>query len=131
MIVVDTNALIWWISESGKLSRKAKKAIEEAERKKLIYISSVSVLEIYTLVKKGKLKLNTLPDDWLEKLENLSYIHFVPMDNRIAVGSISLHDFENKDPADRIIIATALNMGAKLITSDKKILRYSRIQSIW
>lgn len=131
MIVLDTNALIWWISDSGKLSRKTRKIIEEAEEKKAIYISSISVLEIYTLVKKGKLKLNTLTADWLEKVESLSYVHFVPVDNKIAVASVNLDGFEHKDPADRIIIATALSIGARLVTADKKILNYSYVQSIW
>lgn len=131
MIVLDTNVLIWWISDSGKLSRKARKIIEEAEKKKAIYISSISVLEIHVLVKKGKLRLNTLADNWLEKIENLSYVHFVPIDNKIAVQSVKLDSFEHKDPADRIIIATALNIGAKLVTSDKKILDYPHVQSIW
>lgn len=131
MIVLDTNALIWWISESGKLPGKAKNAVEEAEKKKAIYVSSISVLEILTLIKKGRLNINTLADNWLEKLENLSYIRFVPVDNKIAAQSVNLVDLPEKDPADRIIIATALNLGAKLITSDKKIRDYKKVQTIW
>lgn len=131
MIVLDTNVLIWWISDSGKLSGKIKKIIEEAEKKKTIYISSISVLEILTLIKKNRLNINTLANNWLDKLENLSYIHFVPVDNKIAAESVNLVDLPEKDPADRIIIATALNMGAKLVTSDRKILDYPHVQSIW
>ena len=131
MIVLDTNALIWWISNSEKLSRRARKTIEEAEKKKAIYISSISVLEIYTLVKKNKLKFNILADNWLEKVESLPYVNFVSMDNKIAVQSVNLPDFLHKDPADRIIIATALNLGAKLITSDQKIINYKKVQTLW
>lgn len=131
MIVLDTNALIWWISNPEKLSRKAKKTIEEAEKKRAIYISSISVLEIYTLVKKNKLKFNILADNWLEKVESLPYVNFVSMDNKIAVQSVNLPDFLHKDPADRIVIATALQIGAKLITSDRKILDYPHIQAVW
>ena len=83
MIVLDTNALLWWISNSVKLSKKAKKIIKEAENKQEVYISSISILEIYTLIKKGKLRLITLPDNWLDQVENLSYVHFVPIDNKI------------------------------------------------
>ena len=131
MIVLDTNALIRWIGESSKLSKKAKKIIEESEKEKSIYISSVSVLEIYILLKKNRLGFNTLADNWLQRVENLSYVHFVPIDNKIAVLSVNLPDFEHKDPADRIIIATALNLGAKLVTSDKRILNYPQVQSVW
>lgn len=131
MTVLDTNALIWWINNARKLSRKAKKAIEEAEKKKAVYISSISILEICILVKRGRLKLDTSPDNWLRQVEALSYVHFVPMDNKIALLSVNLPDFSHKDPADRIIIATALNLGAKLITSDEKILKYKRVQTVW
>lgn len=131
MIVLDTNALLWWINDFGKLSGKARKIIEEEEKKKAIYVSSVSILEIYFLLKKGRLKLDTLPDNWLDQVESLSCLHFVPIDNRIATVSVNLPDFIHKDPADRIIIATALNLGAKLVTSDKKILEYSKVQTIW
>lgn len=131
MIVLDTNALIWWISNVDKLPQQVKKIIEEAEKEKAVYISSISVLEIYNLIKKGRLGLITLPANWLDQVESLSYVHFVPIDNKIIVQSVSLLNFDYKDPADRIIIATALNLGAKLITSDKKILKYSHVQSIW
>lgn len=131
MIVLDTNALIWWISNVDKLPQQVKKIIEEAEKEKAVYISSISVLEIYNLIKKGRLGLITLPANWLDQVESLSYVHFVPIDNKIIVQSVSLLNFDHKDPADRIIIATALNLGAKLITSDKKILKYSHVQSIW
>lgn len=131
MIVLDTNALIWWISDSGKLSRKVRIIIEEAESKGAVYISSISVLEIYTLVKKGKLRLTTLTDNWLEKVESLPYVHFVPIDNKIAVLSVELPDFSHKDPADRIIISTALTLGAILITSDKRIRKYKKVQTVW
>lgn len=131
MIVLDTNALIWWISDPGKLSKKARKTIENAKQEGTIYISSISVLEIYVLVKKERLKLNTLPDKWLEEIENLPFINFVPVNNKIAIASVELPDFPHQDPADRIIIATALNMAAELITSDKKILNYPHVESIW
>lgn len=131
MIVLDTNALIWWVGHFNKLSKKAELSIEKARGEKAVYISSISVWEIYTLVKKGKLDLNTLPNNWLGKIEELSFVNFVPIDNKIAVLSVNLPDFSHKDPADRIIIATALSLGATLITSDKKILDYPQVQSVW
>ena len=70
-------------------------------------------------------------EGWLEKVESLPTVRFIPVDNRIAAYSINLPDFDHKDPADRIIIATALNTGAKLVTSDRKILNYHHVQSIW
>lgn len=130
MILLDTNALIWWSTAPEKLSRKARKLIEEAIKKEKILVSSISVWEVYLLMKKEKVRLSIDTDSWLQKLESLPFIRFVPIDNKIASQSVKL-DFENSDPADRIIIATALNFGAKLVTSDKKILNYQKVQSVW
>lgn len=131
MIVLDTHVLVWWISHPNKISKNADKAIKQAVKYGEILVSSISILEIYTLVRKGKLELNTLPDIWLEKVESLPFIKFIPMDNQIAAQSVNLIDLSNKDPADRIIIATALQNGATLITADEKIRKYPGVQSIW
>lgn len=130
MIVLDTHTLIWWVDSPQKLSYKARKIIDGEKRKEgNILVSSISTLEIYRLVKNGKLQLINDVDSWFEKIENLSAVRFIPIDNKIAVASVNLPDFSHKDPADRIIIATAQIMGAVLITSDKKILGYEHVQT--
>ena len=131
MIVLDTHILIWWVDSPQKLSKKTKKAIEEEKSKKGILISSISTFEIYLLIKKGKLELTNYPDAWLNRIESLPYVRFIPVDNKIAALSVNLPDFTHKDPADRIIIATAMINGATLITSDKKILNYTHVKAVW
>lgn len=130
MIVLDTRVLIWWINDPKKLSKKAREIIDqEKHREENILVSSISTLEIYRLVKNGKLQLINDIDSWLEKIESLPAVKFIPIDNKVAIASINLPDFSHKDPADRIIIATAQIMGAVLITSDKKILNYKHVQT--
>lgn len=132
MIVLDTHTLIWWVDSPQKLSKRAKKTIEDHKLKeKSILVSSISTFEIYLLIKKGKLILTSHPDVWLEKIESLPCVHFVPVDNKIAALSVNLTDFSHRDPADRIIIATALHLGAKLVTSDTRIRKYRLVQSVW
>lgn len=132
MIVLDTHTLIWWVDSPQKLSKKAKNLIEQAKTKeKSILVSSITTFEIYLLIKSGKLELATHPDIWLEKIESLISIKFIPVDNRVAAFSVNLPDFSNKDPADRMIVATALLYGTKLITSDEKIMNYKKVQTIW
>ena len=132
MIVLDTHTLIWWINNPDKLSKKAKKFIEdEKSKKRSILMSSISVFEVNLLFKKGKLELVTHPDIWLETIENLTSVRFIPVDNQIAALAVNLPDISYKDPADWIIIATAIRFGLPLITADKKILNYKHVQSIW
>jgi PIN domain nuclease of toxin-antitoxin system len=68
---------------------------------------------------------------WIAKSESLPFIHFVPVTNSIAVKSVNLPLPLHPDPADRIIIATALWLGAPLVTKDKKLLDYCHINTIW
>ena len=132
MIMLDTHVLIWWISNPEKLSEEARIHIkQEIKNKNEILISSISIWEIYMLVKKGRLKLSMDTDAWLERVEQLPFLQFVPIDNRIAAKSVNLSEPLHNDPADRMIIATALEHGVSIVTSDKKILDYPHSLSIW
>ncbi|OGD91256.1 hypothetical protein A3D07_01810 [Candidatus Curtissbacteria bacterium RIFCSPHIGHO2_02_FULL_42_15] len=132
MIVLDTHVLIWWINETNRLSTKAQKAIENSINKgtKLL-VSSISVWEIFLLFKKGSLESDMDLDVWLKNVESLQYLQFIPVDNSIAAKSVMLREFPDKDPADRIIVATARELGATLITSDARIRKYRHVQSVW
>lgn len=131
MILLDTHTLIWWINNSPELSKKALAAIQHEKEKGLILVSSFSVWEIFLLVQKNRLSLSMDIDSWIKKLESLSYVQFVPVDNIIASKSVQLPGEFHQDPADRIIIATARENGAVLITSDKRIRKYSFVHSLW
>ena len=131
MILLDTHAWIWFISNPEYLSKRADKAVKGAVKDKSILISSISAWELALLVKKKRLKLTLEVTDWIAKSESLPFIQFLPVTNSIAVKSVNLPLPLNPDPADRIIIATALSVGAPVVTKDKKLLGYSSIKTIW
>lgn len=131
MIVLDTHVWVWWLSESHSFSSKVQKLLNEAKTKQGIYISSISVWEVAQLATRGRLQLTMEYNDWIAQAESLPFINFVPIDNHIALKSIQLLPPLHQDPADRIIIATALALGAPLITKDEKITRYPHIDSVW
>lgn len=131
MIVLDTNALIFFANKSEKLTPKAKKRIDSEIKNKDIFVSAISIWEIYLLVKKNRLELAMDVETWVKKIEDLSFIQFVAVDNKIAAKAVMLPDIVSPDPADRIIIATAIDLGAALITSDTRIRKYSHVQSVW
>ena len=80
---------------------------------------------------RGRLQLTLDYTDWIAHTESLPFINFVPIDNHIALKSIQLLPPLHHDPADRIIIATALTLGATLITKDEKIIRYPHVDTAW
>jgi len=131
MILLDTHAWIWFVSNPELLSEKAKKSIGKALKNKSLFVSSISVWEVALLVLKGRLNLKMDVADWIAKSENLSFIQFVPVDNSIALKSVNLTQPLHNDPADRIIIATAMTMGFFLVTKDEKILNYQYVKCIW
>jgi PIN domain nuclease of toxin-antitoxin system len=131
MILLDTHAWIWFISNPEYLSKRADKAVKGAVKDKSILISSISAWELALLVKKKRLKLTLEVTDWIAKSESLPFIQFLPVTNSIAVKSVNLPLPLHPDPADRIIIATALSVGAPLVTKDEKLLGYSPVKTIW
>lgn len=132
MIIFDTHTLVWQVSHPEKLSKKARTRIDrQIKEGNEILVSSISVWEIYMLVKKGRLRLSMDIDTWFEKIEQLSFFQFIPIDNRIAAKSVMLPESFHNDPADRIIVTTAREYGAVLITSDKRLLEYPQVRTLW
>jgi PIN domain nuclease of toxin-antitoxin system len=131
MIVLDTHTWIWFISKPEVLSKRAKKAVSAAVKEKSVLISSISAWEVALLVIKKRLTLSLDVTDWIAKSEGLPFIQFIEISNAIAIKSVNLPQPLHPDPADRIIIATALSVGVPLVTKDKKLLNYPYVKTIW
>ena len=131
MIVLDTHALVWWVDNPAQLSKPASAAIEQAMGTKSLYVSCFSAWEIAMLVERGRLQLGLDVRDWIARCEALPFLSFVPVSNAIAVESARLPEFPHADPADRIIVATAMSLGARLVTKDEKISSYSHLVTVW
>lgn len=131
MIVLDTHVLLWWVNGSTTLSKPAKKAIDGAVGSNSVHVSCICSWEIALLVERGRLQLALDVRDWLYRCEALPFLTFVPVSNAIAVESVRLPDFPHADPADRIIAATALSLGAGLVTKDEKLRHYPHLKTIW
>lgn len=131
MIVLDTHVLLWWVNDPATLSKPARKVIDAAVKSKSVHVSCISSWEIALLVERGRLRLALDVRDWLCRCEALPFLTFVAVNNAIAVESVRLPDFPHADPADRIIAATALSLGAALVTKDEKLRNYPHVKAIW
>jgi PIN domain nuclease of toxin-antitoxin system len=132
VIALDTHALVWWASDPSRLGAKARRAIDAAiEARERLVVSCISAWEIAMLVKAERLRLTIDVEPWLAHLESLPYLDFIPVDNRIGIRAVTLDDFPHRDPADRIIVATALGLGATLVTADERLLGYRPLKTIW
>lgn len=131
MIVLDTHALVWWVSGDATLSRKARKTIEKEMEEGEILISAISAWEIAMLVEREKLVLSMEVERWMNTVSEIDAVRIVPMDVEILVKSVNLPGEFHKDPADRMIVATARKFSVPLVTKDDKIRAYPHVKTIW
>jgi PIN domain nuclease of toxin-antitoxin system len=121
MILLDTHALVWWATEPARLSVKAQRAAQKAAAGNELAASAMSLFEIATLLRRGRLQLGIQADRWLQALRSLPELVIEPVSAEIACVAGALPAEFPGDPADRIIAATARVLDAKLITADDRL----------
>ena len=131
MIVADTQVIIWDALKPELLSPRAKKAIREANRLDGIIFCEISLWEIAMLMKKRRLSVDVNYQEFIRLVSDSNNYIFKGISPKIAELSTHLFSTTNKDPADRIISATAIVEKANLVTSDKILRRSKKVQTIW
>ena len=132
MIAIDTHVLVWLATGTRQMiSKKAMKRITEELDRGEIWVSAISAWEIAMLVERERLVLSLDVESWLGKINEIDALRFQPVNNKIAIESVRLPGEFHKDPADRMIVATARTMGLALVTADEKIQAYPHVNSVW
>lgn len=130
MILLDTHVVIWLALEPGRISKRARAAIQETrQRGEGLAVSDITLLEIATIENKGRIKLNASLEAFLAEIEARFIV--LPITGRICVSALALPAAYPRDPADRVIGATALVEGFPLITADDGIRRSKTLKTIW
>jgi PIN domain nuclease of toxin-antitoxin system len=127
VIVLDTHAWLWWLSEPDQLGRAAVKRIQGSDR---IGIAAVSCFEIAATVAKGRITLDRGTLEWLQQALSAPRVELLPLTPAVAVKATMLGRFHG-DPADRLIVATAILESAVLVTKDQRIRKYEAVSTIW
>lgn len=130
MILVDTHVVVWLAFDQTQLSKKARAAIDGARKNgDGLAISDITLLELATLASKGRIHLAVSLESFLQEVE----VRFVVLaiSGRACARAMGLPTTYPKDPADRIIGATALVEGLSLITADHEIRRSKVVHTIW
>ena len=130
MILVDTHVVAWLAFEETRLSKNARAAIANArEHGEGLAISDITLWELATAAGRGRIRLNISVESFLAQVETRFVI--LPITGRACVRALSLPAAYPKDPADRIIAATALVEGLPLLTADQAIRRARAVRTIW
>ena len=130
MILVDTHVVLWLALEPARISRQATAAIEEArDGGHGLAISDITLLEIATAEGKGRITLNSSLESFLSEIEARFVV--LPITGKVCVRAMALPANYPKDPADRIIAATVIVQGLRLVTADDAIRRSKALPTIW
>ena len=126
MIVLDTHAAVWWSADPKRLSARAGRAIASADR---VGIPAIVFWEVSLLVRRRRLALEISVHDWAEKVCAIPRVEPMPLTVELALlaDSLPMHP----DPADRFIVAAALQRGARLVTRDKLIRPLAIVETVW
>jgi PIN domain nuclease of toxin-antitoxin system len=136
-VVLDTHAVIWYLSDSKDLSPTARLIIETAERNgEDVFVSAISLVEIVYLTERGR-----LPQAALDRLGNAlkdstRSLVVAPLDGAVAEAVKTIPRDVVPDMPDRIIAATAVRLNAELVTRDRRLhtagaLRSAGIRIVW
>jgi len=126
VIILDTHIWIWWITKHEKLTNKNLNLIEKYHHQGL-GISMISCWEIAKLVEKNRLQFQCSVEEWLNSAMKYPDIKILDLTLPIILQSTKLDGF-HQDPADQIIVATAMVYDCPIITQDSKILKYPSVK---
>jgi PIN domain nuclease of toxin-antitoxin system len=125
-LLLDTCACLW-LTHGDPMSGPSRRAIADAQRGAAgIHVSLITAWEVATLVAKGRYRLMVTPKVWFARLLALPGIRSLPLTVEILIDSTTLPGRPPKDPADRIIAASARQYGYTIVTRDSELLPYGR-----
>lgn len=128
-LLLDTHTWFWHVNGAAdKISASARSAIDKAGSRNAVGISEISLWEIALKAKAGRLDLHLDPREWLAMARERSGIGVIEIDRKVLIDS-ALLDIPNRDPADRILVATAQRYNMRLATADEDLIRYAATNS--
>lgn len=125
-LLLDTHILLWLVESNPRLRPWTRALIERRWRAGgTILISAVSGWEIGALAQRGRVTLDLPPDAWFDDILSLTGYMAAPLRHDVAARAYMLSDLAHGDPADRMLIATAIDLGCPLITYDERITAFA------
>jgi len=129
--ILDTHTWIWWNMHPGKLSVKVRSLIANPELYENLLLSAVSPWEFSKLLEKKRIGISCDPEEWINQALEMPKLRLVPLSPVIAYRSTVLPQPFAGDPADQIIVATAREKNATILTKDKNIRQYKYARTLW
>lgn len=126
-LLLDTHIALWLETGDTHLLPATRVLLDECWKAGgTIFFSAVSAWEIALLVNRGRFKLDLPVDGWVQRLLDRPGVAAAPLTPRTAARSYSLQNLEHRDPGDRLLIATAIELGCPLVTYDEPIVQFGK-----
>ena len=129
-VLIDTHIWIWWLTGQPDLPIAERDALDRLAAKAPPLLSAISLWEAQMLHSKGRLQLGVRFERWIVAASVPDVVRLVPLSAEVVVRLDTLPERFHGDPADRIIVASALSEGVPLHTHDRAI-RKARVTPIW
>jgi PIN domain nuclease of toxin-antitoxin system len=129
VIVLDTHALLWWALDPDQLSTRASDLVAQMERRGG-FASAISIWELGVKIQRGKLELGIDIEEFVRRVRMSGVVELLPVDATVWLRSLAL-DWDHRDPADRVIVATALLNDVPVLTKDETIHAFEGINAMW
>ena len=128
-VILDTCALIWAVAEPERLTPSVKNVLTLTDTE--IYISPISCAEVACAADRGIIKLDRHWRIWFRHYVEKNGWYMYDINLSIIEEAYSLPGMFHRDPADRIIVATARRLLCPIVTADKKIIEYPHVETVW
>ena len=125
-ILLDTHTWLWLVGGNPIFSQSFIRAADRASMHERVLVAPISIWEIGMLAEKKRISLDKDPLEWVNLSIDTFGLKLTSMSAKIAIESTRLPNLAHADPADRILIATAKEENAVLVTCDEKILAYGQ-----
>jgi PIN domain nuclease of toxin-antitoxin system len=126
-LLLDTHVWLWAVEAPEKLGRRTKALLQKSNNDRLV--SAISVLEIARLCANQTIIFSIGPKTWIEVSARELQLRHVSVEYPIAIEAYALPDPFQRDPVDRILVATARLHQATLLTADERILAYPHVRT--
>lgn len=128
-VLLDTHILVRWLADPKRLSRGQVRTLDEVvRRRETVGISAITLLEVTLLSSDGRLRMKLTADEVFNELEASPVFRILPLTVDVAKEVSSLSFL--RDPADRVIVATARVHGLRLLTSDQRIIESNAVSAV-
>jgi PIN domain nuclease of toxin-antitoxin system len=128
-VLLDTHVWIWRHLEPERVSPEAERAL--ASRDTELFLSPISTWETLLLARKGRIDLDPSPREWVFDALRRGALTALPLTHGIAMRSDALDGFGSADPADRFLVATALEHDLTLVTADTAMHAFDPVATLW